>query len=246
MKSEFKIALYGLIGLGLGVVFFFICLMFKSPEKSVEEGLRKTHSTSPEAPVSEDAASSDGSGLRAEGRLFHESAEPASSSETEVDGVQEVIDKIYSEEFSQSDVSPEKMKVSMDLGEYTVDEGDEIEFGLKMSAPALESLTVLMEYDSTMLEYVKDSAKAKGKAFRNGIEFYADDKKGQMVLINAGIPGAKNINGVEETEIVTFRMRSKKAGKTKLECPTNAISFVNGRGNEIDNYSINGGFITIR
>ena len=95
-----------------------------------------------------------------------------------------------------------------------------------------------------MMEFVPKSAKPVGKNFVNGIEFYADQAKGRMVLIHSGLPGAKNLKAVNGDEIAVFRMVAKKAGETTLTFPPKGVGFTNARG-EDEEYEILGGSIVI-
>lgn len=166
------------------------------------------------------------------------------SDDNEAPSTPEKLD-IFSEEFQQDDIRDEDMKVAVEIDDYEVLVGDEFDIAVRLSAPALESMTLLMEYDAELLECIADSAKAVGDTFRRGIEFYADNKKGRMVLINAGTPGAKNMEKAEDEMVATFKMVARKVGRTELVYPKVWSTFTNGKGMDIEDFRIHGGDILI-
>ncbi len=149
-------------------------------------------------------------------------------------------------EFTAEDARYAEKPIAVNLGNYRVRKGDEFEVAVQVQAPALESFTLLMNYDPELLECLPDTAHPVGKSFHMGIEFYADQQKGKMVLINAGLPGAKNINPTDNQTVAVFRMVAKGEGQTQIICPETGVNFTNAIGREVVNYKINGGAISIR
>jgi hypothetical protein len=148
-------------------------------------------------------------------------------------------------QFTADDAHGANDPIMVNISDYRVAKGDEFEVSVRLQAPALESMTLLMNYDPALLEYLPETARVVGKSFHLGIEFYADQQKGRMVLINSGLPGAKNIYPTGNEVIAVFRMVAKEAGQTQITFPESGVSFTNAVGRETTDYKINGGTITI-
>lgn len=147
-------------------------------------------------------------------------------------------------EFNRSDLEGIDQPVRVDVGDYEATVDDELTLDIRVEAPALANFSVLMEFDPYYLEYLADSAKAVGDTFRTGIEFYAQNDRGRMILISSGFPGEKHTNPVAGEAVATFRMVMKKSGVTKINFPDEGLLFFNARGQRMK-YTIKGGEIVI-
>jgi len=151
---------------------------------------------------------------------------------------------VESDEFQPEDVEFAEQSVILDLGEYEVRTGEEFDLYVSLSAPALASLFLVLEFDAELLEYVPDSAKAVGDVFRNDIEFHEDPKGGRIALINGGLPGNKNTNEAHHDRVASFRMRALKPGEVTLTPAGNGINFANAQGGLLE-YEVHGGLVSI-
>ena len=137
------------------------------------------------------------------------------------------------------DFTPEDLRaaegrsVLVDLGEYTVQAGEEFDVSVFMDAPALQCALLAMKYDRELLEAVPDSGKAVGRVFRRGVEFFGDPATGRMALLCATLPGRKNILAAQDEKVAVFRMRAKKAGTATIEIDTKGVSFEAGNGKKL-------------
>ena len=137
------------------------------------------------------------------------------------------------------DFTPEDLRaaegrsVLVDLGEYTVQAGEEFDVSVFMDAPALQCALLAMKYDRELLEAVPDSGKAVGRVFRRGVEFFGDPATGRMALLCATLPGRKNILAAKDEKVAVFRMRAKKAGTATIEVDTKGVSFEAGNGKKL-------------
>lgn len=147
-------------------------------------------------------------------------------------------------EFTTKDLGQCGRGVRVDLGRYDVRAGDEFDVVLRFTAPALESCTLVIEYDPAKLAAVPGSAKPIGPHFRGGIECYADKGGGRLVLIHAGTPGKKNLDAVSDVASVTWRMRALQVGATAMRVGQQT-SFSNGHGDD-EHYAATGGDVSIR
>ncbi len=245
MKKETKYVGLAILGLILGIICFFISIWFRGEQDS-DTGA----DASPPPPVATEVTAepkAERDNERDSIPTAIQSAKRGSTVESRAI-LQSPSDPEYdfvSEAFSAEDINKKDMNVEINLGDYRAVAGEEFEVNVRMHAPALESMTLLMEYDPEVIEYVANSAKAVGKAFRRGIEFYADNQKGRMVLLNSGIPGAKNMNVCDGGSIASFRVLAKAPGETQLQFPEMGMTFINGRGEEIDQYDIRGGSVVV-
>lgn len=150
-------------------------------------------------------------------------------------------------QFDAEDVKQAGRGASLDLGNYSVRAGEVFDVKLVLDGPPLESMTLILNYDTQYLEAVPDSGKPVGKVFRQGIEYYVDNKKGRLALIHAGMPGMKNMNAAAREVIARFQMRAKAPGKVTLTpgMGDKGIDFTNGKMQE-ERFSITGGGVEIR
>ncbi len=172
-------------------------------------------------------------------RVFEE--EPVLEEEEEID----MASIIAKEAFLQSDIEDKETMVYMDIGNYDIDRGSEFEIIVNLAAPALANFSLMMEFDNSYLEYVEKSEKAIGDMFRYGIEFYAQNEQGRMILISAGHPGAKHTEKVVDKPVALFRMKAKKEGTTKITFAEKGVILLDPFGNKME-YDILGGEIEIR
>ena len=147
--------------------------------------------------------------------------------------------------FLPEDLEDKQKMVYMDIGNYDVDTGEEFEISIRVDAPALVNFSLMMEFNQEFIEYVSDSAKAVGKMFRYGIEFYAQNDKGRMILISKGHPGAKQTEKVEDRPVAVFRMKAKQSGITKINFSGKGIILLDPFGGKLE-YDVKGGVIEIR
>ena len=147
-------------------------------------------------------------------------------------------------DFSEADVAGCGRGVRVDLGRYAVQNGEEFTVRLLLSAPALESCTLVVRYDVGALAVVPQSVRPDGLAFRGGVEAYEAAADGKLVIIHAGTPGRKNVDAAEAAPVVVWRMKACRAGETHLEILPET-SFTNGRGEE-EQYEATGGDVRVR
>ena len=150
------------------------------------------------------------------------------------------------DEFAPAEVKRAADPVIIELGNYVARVGEEFEVAVEMAAPALSNVMLLMEFDPAIVECVADSAKRVGWTFRKGLEFYADNAKGRMILISAGPPGAKHTRAVDGQPVVSFRMKGKAAGQVALKFPAAGTEFVTATGTPSKDPQVRGGVISIR
>ena len=147
--------------------------------------------------------------------------------------------------FTPEDLAQSGRGVRVELGKYEAAVGSEFEVEIRMVSPALESCTLVMQYDQGALAVVPGSAVPVGAQFRSGIECYAAEGSGKLVIIQAGTPGSKNLDAsVGGTASVVCRMRALRAGVTHLLVLPES-SFTNGRGEE-ETYEVSGGEVGVR
>ncbi len=147
--------------------------------------------------------------------------------------------------FTPEDLAQCGRGVRVELGKYEAAVGSEFEVEIRMVSPALESCTLVMQYDQGALAVVPGSAVPVGAQFRSGIECYAAEGSGKLVIIQAGTPGSKNLDAsVGGTASVVCRMRALRAGVTHLLVLPES-SFTNGRGEE-ETYEVSGGEVGVR
>ncbi len=147
-------------------------------------------------------------------------------------------------EFTAEDLAQCGRGVVVDLGEYRAAAGEEFTVALRLTAPALESLTLVLGFDPSVVVPVPGSAVPLGPVFRDGIECYSGRGGGTLVLIHTGVPGKKNLDAGRETAAVAWRMRALQSGATKLSVLPQS-SFTNGRG-EDEPYEVRGGDVRVR
>jgi hypothetical protein len=152
---------------------------------------------------------------------------------------------IVAEALTEENVEGKETTVYMDIGRYDIDSGDEFEVNITVAAPELANFSLMMEFDPKYLDYVADSAIAVGKTFRYGIDFYAQNDKGSMILISKGDPGAKHTEKVIDKTVAKFRMKARKPGITMLVSASRGMILWDTFGNEME-YDIQGGEIEIR
>ena len=152
---------------------------------------------------------------------------------------------IAAEAFTKENVEDKETTVYMDIGRYDVDSGDEFEVNITVTAPALANFSLMMEFDPEYLYYVADFVDAIGKTCRYGIDFYAQNDKGRMILISKGNPGAKHTEKVIDKTIAKFRMKARKPGITTLASASSGMILLDAFGNEME-YDVQGGEIKIR
>jgi hypothetical protein len=180
-------------------------------------------------------------GLETAAEAAEGEAAVAASAETEV-----ALEPADLDVFTAADLAPENMFVRVDLGNYSIDKGGDMDVRLALTAPGLESLAIVLEYDPNLLAFVEGSAEPVGNTFRRGIEFHANPARGKLVLMHDGVPGAKNTQLVSGEVVARFTMRALEAGTTQLLPAGNGYSFTNGRGVDIQDCRISGGRIEIR
>jgi hypothetical protein len=135
--------------------------------------------------------------------------------------------------------------VRIGLGTYGAAAGSEFKVEVRITSPALESCTLVLQYDKGVLAVVPGSVAPAGPQFRSGIEGYAAESSGKLVVIHAGTPGRKNLDASAGSGVsVVCRMRALRAGVTRLLVLPES-SFTNGRGEE-ENYEVTGGEVNIR
>ena len=150
------------------------------------------------------------------------------------------------DEFAQAEVNRAADPVVVDCGQYAAKVDEEFEVTVKMTAPALSNVMLLMEFDPAVVECVADSGKKVGWTFRKGIEFYSDNAKGRMILISAGPPGAKHTRAVDGQPVASFRMKGKAAGQVAFKFPAAGTEFVTATGTPSKDPQVRGGVIDIR
>ena len=147
-------------------------------------------------------------------------------------------------EFTPDDIKLSNRKIFLSVGDYRVAQGQDVEFELLLDAPPLESATLVFTYDPTALEYVEDSAKGVGRAFRKGVECHTDPATGRLAIIHVGMPGKKNVLASMNEKVITFRMKALKPGPTALKPAVEGISFTNGQGRD-EEFQVTGGAVRI-
>ena len=149
------------------------------------------------------------------------------------------------EGFTDFDVEDAARLALVELGDYEIAAGDELEVAIRFSGPALESLTIVGSYDKVGLQCVADSAQA-GPVFRNGIEFYARNEQGRFAVIHQGEPGGKNLDAtMDGVTLVRFRMVGLKPGTYRISLPDGQQSFTHALGAEAQ-YNVTGGTVRVR
>lgn len=148
-------------------------------------------------------------------------------------------------EFTEEDLAECGAGVDVGLGRYNTRKGEEFEVAVSLKGPALASCTIVVDYDTDMLEVVPRTAEPVGRQFRGGIECYADEAGGRLILIQEGVPGKKNLDRSSGDHMsAVWRMRALRSGRTRLQV-ADETSFTNGRGEE-EGYRVVGGDIVIR
>ena len=221
----------------LGIIVFFVLL--RQPDVAPEPAIDHTIKVIGPPPLESVVATA------AERRFvdLEPPAPPATPALDEEDDYPEPA-IVESDEFQPENVEFAAQSVILDLGEYEVRTGEEFDLYLSLSAPALASLLLVLEFDAELLEYVPDSAEAVGDVFRNDIEFHEDPKGGRVALINGGLPGNKNTNAAHHDRAASFRMRALKPGEVTLTPASNGISFGNALGGTLE-YEVHGGLVSI-
>ena len=138
----------------------------------------------------------------------------------------------------------EKRYARLDLGTHEMKKGEEAEFRIRLVSPPLTELTLILSYDPFFLEYIPDSVRPLGPAFRKTIEVAAGQKPGTLALVSTGTKGAKNINDTSGEPVLGFKMRAKQTGQTTLR-PGGGCRLLGGGGTEV-RIEIGGGTVTIR
>jgi hypothetical protein len=146
--------------------------------------------------------------------------------------------------FTGGDLAFADMAVRIDFGEYQVRKGEAFAIDVSLTAPVLTSLRIPLKFDTALLEIIEGSGEAVGSTLRHGVEFYADQKRGMIMILQNGLPGAKNTEFASDEVFVRFRMRAKEAGDTELAVMRERASFVNGRGDPVE-FELVGGSIEI-
>jgi len=147
-------------------------------------------------------------------------------------------------EFTPEELSQCGRGVGVDLGRYTVKVGDEFDVRVALTGPALESCTLMVQFDPVALALVPGSALPLSAQFRGGIECYGDPAHGKLVLIHAGTPGQKNVDASSTGASIGWRMKAVRPGDTRLVVLPES-SFTNGRGDE-EAYESRGGDVSVR
>jgi hypothetical protein len=132
----------------------------------------------------------------------------------------------------------------VDLGTCEAAAGSEFAVVLRLTAPALESCSLVVQYDPEALAVVPESARPEGPAFRGGIEAYAAPGGGKLVILHTGMPGKKNVEAAVAGPVVVWRMRALRAGVTHLVVLPES-SFTSGRGLD-EAYEVAGGEVNVR
>lgn len=151
---------------------------------------------------------------------------------------------VDSEEFTEADVIFSEQPVIVDLGEYTVQSGDEFDIDVSLSAPPLASFFMIFEFDKDVIQYVPETATRVGTVLQHDLEFHAHPKGGRIALINGGKPGSKNTSQANHDKAMTFTMRALQPGRVDLAFSEGNISFTNGHGEMMD-YEVQGGTVWI-
>lgn len=147
-------------------------------------------------------------------------------------------------EFTPEELSQCGRGVGVDLGRYGVKVGDEFDVSVALTGPALESCTLVVQFDPVLLALVPGSALPLSAQFRGGIECYGDPAHGKLVLVHAGTPGQKNVDASSTGASVGWRMKALRPGDTRLVVLPES-SFSNGRGDE-ETYESRGGDVSVR
>jgi hypothetical protein len=147
-------------------------------------------------------------------------------------------------DFRAEDVAQCGQGVLIDLGNYEPSAGEEFEVGLRLTGPALESLTLQLRYDKDYLALVPGSVHPAGPQFRSGIECYAGRDGGTMILIHTGEPGKKNLDAGSGEVAVVWRMKAVQAGGTRVEVSERS-SFTSAEG-EDETFRVVGGEVSVR
>lgn len=147
-------------------------------------------------------------------------------------------------EFTPEELSQCGRGVGIDLGRYGVKVGDEFDVSVALTGPALESCTLIVQFDPVSLALVPGSALPLSAQFRGGIECYGDPAHGRLVLIHAGTPGQKNVDASSTGASVGWRMKALRSGDTRIVVLPES-SFSNGRGDE-ETYESRGGDVSVR
>ena len=147
--------------------------------------------------------------------------------------------------FLPTELRPDsKQRAKLDLGTHELNKGAEAEFRCQLAAPPLTELTLILQYNPFFLEYVPDSARPLGPAFRQPLEVTAGRAPGTLAIVSTGTPGAKNINSTGGEPVLSFRMRAKQTGQTTLR-PGSSCRVLGGGSSEV-RMEIGGGSVTIR
>ena len=146
-------------------------------------------------------------------------------------------------DFSPEDLAECGAGVQVSLGDYESTVGGEFEVTLRLTAPALESCTVVLGYDRQALAVVPESVRPVGSAFRSGIEAYGAPGSGKLVVIHAGTPGRKNVDAAVSGPALAWRLRALCPGSTRLTLLAES-SFTSGRGLD-EAVEVSGGMVTI-
>ena len=157
---------------------------------------------------------------------------------------QETWERTPSVDFTPDELDRAGEGAQVNLGDYRVRKGDVFDLKIRLTAPPLESVTLLLNYDPDMIEFIDDSARPLGPFFRQGIEFYVDEAIGRAVLIHSGIPGKKNMNSATGTPVAAVRVRALDAGDCTVDLAP-GTTFTSGRGAD-EEFSVYGGAIHIR
>jgi hypothetical protein len=147
-------------------------------------------------------------------------------------------------EFGPADLKEVGRGVVLDLGRYQARVGQEFDVVVRFEGPPLMIMVLGLDFDPTVVEVVFESARPVGSAVRSGIEFYADNTKGKLVLLPSGTPGMKNVNGGNGGPMAVFRMRGKAEGVAALTLTEGGAKFASGKGDE-ERAVLHGGDITV-
>ncbi|OPZ23236.1 MAG: hypothetical protein BWZ02_03286 [Lentisphaerae bacterium ADurb.BinA184] len=150
------------------------------------------------------------------------------------------------DEFTAEEAEHAAAPVILDAGRYAVRAGEEFDVTLTLTAPALSNVMLLMEFDPALLACLPASGKRVGWTFRQDIEFYANNDKGQLILISQGQPGAKHTRAVVDRPVASFRLKAKAAGQTALKFPAKGVEFTTAKGVAAEAPQLRGGAIEIR
>lgn len=150
-------------------------------------------------------------------------------------------------EFTAADLADSDRPVYLDLGNYQAGIGDEFDVQLFLEAPALTAMTLVLRYDTELLDVVPDSAEAVGRVFRGlPLEFYVNAAEGAVGLFLARGTGLKNMLASRNEQVAVFRMRAKKEGTAVLRAHEDGgIEFTNARG-ALASCEVSGGMVVIR